>query len=144
MKILVVNGPNLNLLGTREPDVYGTMTLPELEAYIAAYALHHDITFFQSNSEGALIDCLHDNRAQVDAVIINPAAYTHYSIALRDAIAAIDLPTVEVHLSDIENREAFRQISVIKEVCVAQMSGKGKDSYTSAIDFLEQNMENDS
>jgi 3-dehydroquinate dehydratase-2 len=143
-KILIVQGPNLNLLGEREPEIYGSMTLEELNAAISAFARlrNGETIFFQSNHEGGLIDCLHEHRPQgasarkVDGVVINPGALTHYSYALRDAIAAIQLPTVEVHLSDIHKREAFRKISVIKEVCLAQITGLGKDSYLHGIEWL--------
>lgn len=137
-KILIIHGPNLNLLGEREPEIYGSMTLEELNATISAFAKPRNIEtiFFQSNHEGGLIDCLHEHRRKVEGVVINPGAFTHYSYALRDAIAAIQLPTVEVHLSDIHKREAFRKISVIKEVCLAQITGLGKDSYLHGIEWL--------
>ncbi len=138
MRIAVINGPNLNLLGTREPEVYGTLTLADLEAEVAAYAGERgiDVYFAQRNSEGLLIEELHAARAWADGIIINPAAYTHYSYAIRDAIAAINVPTVEVHLSDIHAREAFRRISVTADVCIAQISGHGVGSYTRGIDML--------
>lgn len=138
MRIAIVNGPNLNLLGEREPEVYGSMTLANLETAIAAYAKERDVetSFAQFNSEGAIIDELHRLRRWADGIVINPGAYTHYSYAIRDAIAAIDTPTVEVHLSDIGKREPFRQISVTAPVCIAQISGLGLDSYLRAIDEL--------
>ncbi len=138
MRIAVVNGPNLNLLGEREPEVYGRTTLAELEATIAAYAHERGIetTFFQSNGEGAIIDELHRLRRWADGIVINPGAYTHYSYAIRDALAAIAVPTVEVHLSDIMAREPFRRVSVTAEVCIAQISGLGLNSYLRAIDAL--------
>jgi 3-dehydroquinate dehydratase-2 len=137
-KILIAHGPNLNLLGEREPEIYGSMRLEELNAAISAFAKPRNLetTFFQSNHEGRLIDCLHEHRRKVEGVVINPGAFTHYSYALRDAIAAIQLPTVEVHLSDIHKREAFRKISVIKEVCLAQITGLGKDSYLQGVEWL--------
>lgn len=138
LRILVMNGPNLNLLGTREPEVYGTVTLDEIEARIAERAseIGIDVAFFQSNHEGALIDRLHEARGEFDGVVFNPAAYTHYSYALRDAIAAIGLPVVEVHLSDISTREEFRRVSVIEPVCVAQIAGRGIDSYLQGLEVL--------
>ena len=139
--VLVINGPNLNLLGEREPEVYGSMTLANLCERIEKEASHLDlkVEFFQSNHEGAIIDFLHEKRKQAAAVIINPGAYTHYSYAIRDAIAAIDLPCIEVHLSDVHNREDFRKISVIKPVCLEQIYGKGIDSYLEALRKLSDN-----
>lgn len=127
-KILVLNGPNLNLLGVREPDVYGTVTLADIEREVTEYAAERgaSVDCFQSNHEGALIDKLHEARGAYDGIVYNPGAHTHYSYALRDAVSSIDVPTVEVHLSDISAREEFRRISVIAPVCVAQIKGKGK------------------
>ena len=140
MNVFVVHGPNLNLLGEREPDVYGTMTLDELDRRIRERAkdLNVNVRFFQSNHEGQLVDALHGIRHWADAIIINPAAYTHYSYAIRDAIAAIAKPTFEVHLSDITKREPFRSISVIAEVCSGQISGLGVDSYLQALERLAE------
>jgi len=138
MRIAVLNGPNLNLLGEREPGVYGRTTLAELEAIVAAYARERGITvrFSQHNHEGALIDDVHALRVWADGIAINPGAFTHSSYALRDALAAVALPVVEVHLSDIATREPFRRISVIADVCVAQIAGLGVNSYLRAIDAL--------
>lgn len=138
MRILVINGPNLNLLGEREPEVYGQVTLVDIEKAVADYADARgaDTQFFQSNHEGALIDALHEARHACQGVIYNPGAHTHYSYALRDAVAAINVPTVEVHLSDIAEREDFRKISVIAPVCIAQIKGKGLDGYLEAVDVL--------
>jgi 3-dehydroquinate dehydratase-2 len=130
-RIAVVHGPNLNLLGTRETGIYGVKTLDQINAELAAEAsrLKIDLDFFQANSEGAIVDHLHACLGRVDGVVINAAAYTHYSIAIRDAIAAIKLPVVEVHLSNIHKREEFRHVSVIAPVCVGQISGFGSHSY---------------
>ena len=140
MNVFVVNGPNLNLLGEREPQIYGRLTLAELEARVRARAKELGLTvrFYQSNHEGRLIDRLQRMRHWADAVIINPAAFTHYSIALRDAIAAIAKPTIEVHLSDINSREPFRATSVTADVCIAQISGGGVDSYLQALERLAE------
>lgn len=138
IRILVMNGPNLNLLGTREVDVYGTATLEDIEGMCVAKAadLGVDVTFYQSNHEGSLIDRLHEARGTCNGVVFNPGAYTHYSYALRDAIAAIELPVVEVHLSDINAREDFRAVSVTAPVCITQISGQGPASYTNGIETL--------
>ena len=138
IRILVLHGPNLNLLGTREPEVYGTMTLKELNAKITSFAKKHGITvkIKQSNHEGELIELLHECRKWAKGVVFNPGAYTHYSYALRDAVAGIAVPTVEVHLSDIHQREDFRKISVIAPVCIQQISGLGQDSYLEGLKIL--------
>ncbi len=138
MRILVVHGPNLNLLGEREPAVYGTLTLAELNAHLAAHARAAGVFLrtYQSNHEGRLIDRLQGARRWADGVVINPGAYGHTSYALRDCIAGIRVPTVEVHLSNVEEREPFRRVSTIAEVCVGKISGRGKQSYTDAIDLL--------
>ena len=139
MKILVVNGPNLNLLGEREPEIYGRATLDDLERVIRKRCkkLGWKVRFFQSNHEGAIIDELHAQRRWADAVIINPAALTHYSWALHDAILAIQLPTAEVHLSDLDaraEREAFRRVSVLEGICRHRFTGRGIASYLDALD----------
>ena len=136
MKILVINGPNLNLLGEREPGYYGTDTLASICADLEKKAAELDVTleFYQSNHEGAIIDRLHAARANanggIDAIVLNAGAYTHYSYAIRDAIAAMKLPVVEVHLSNIHARDPFRETSVIAPVCVGQITGFGAYSYT--------------
>jgi 3-dehydroquinate dehydratase-2 len=138
MKIKVINGPNLNMLGIREPEIYGTMTLDQINNYIYEKTKREnlEIHFFQSNHEGLIIDEIQQCLGQYDGIIINPAAYTHYSIAISDAIAAVNIPTVEVHLSDISSREDFRKKSVIKGACKTQIYGKGPDSYVEAIAYL--------
>ena len=141
MNILVINGPNLNLLGEREPEIYGTDTLDELMMWLAncSECIEHDFKFYQSNHEGDIIDFIHDERHWAQGVIINPGAFTHYSYAIRDAITAVGTPAVEVHLSDIHSREEFRQKSVLSAVCIGQISGMGKQSYTEGIKFLSRN-----
>ena len=137
-QFLILHGPNLNLLGTREPEIYGHLTLKELNQKLKKFALSEKIKLRikQSNSEGDLIDLLHDARSWAQGIVFNPGAYTHYSYALRDAVSAIEVPTVEVHLSDIKAREPFRKVSVIEPVCVAQISGLGANSYLEAIKVL--------
>jgi len=131
MKILVLHGPNLNLLGKREPEIYGKLTLSEINDAITTLAgeLTAEVTIFQSNSESALIESIHSAAASCDGILINPAAFTHTSIAIRDAIAAVALPLVEVHLSNIHAREEFRSRSFIAPVAIGQVSGFGLDSY---------------
>jgi len=138
MRLLILNGPNLNLLGTREPEVYGTRTLDELMAEVICYGREHGIEAetIQANGEGTLIDVLHKADAYYDGIVFNPAAYTHYSYALRDAIASVSVPVVEVHISDISAREDFRAVSVTEPVCLAQHSGGGVESYKQGIDTL--------
>ena len=138
MNVLVVNGPNLNLLGEREPDIYGRTTLRELEHTVRqhARALGMRIRFFQSNHEGKIIDELHRRRRWAEGIVINPGAFTHYSYAIRDALAAVALPAIEVHLSDIDAREGWRRVSVVRDVCHAARAGRGVDSYLDALDLL--------
>ncbi len=137
-RILIVHGPNLNLLGEREPEVYGKMTLNELNQELSTFAAQCNVEAlcFQSNHEGALIDFLHAQRKNAAALVINPGALTHYSYALRDAIAAVQLPAVEAHLSNIHAREPFRRVSVIHEVCLNQISGLGITSYKRGIEVV--------
>lgn len=138
MKILVLNGPNLNMLGIRKPEVYGTKTLPELEEAIRSYAELKGARAdcFQSNHEGVLVDMIQSAHGVYDGVVLNAAALTHYSYALRDAVECINVPVVEVHLSDINHREEFRQVSVIAPVCIGQIIGRGPKGYKDAIDLL--------
>ena len=138
MNILVINGPNLNLLGTREPEIYGTDTLEELMMWLETNPISsgHSFKFYQSNHEGEIIDTIQDERHWANGLLINPAAFTHYSYAIRDTISSVEIPSVEVHLSDIHNREEFRQISVISPVCIDQVMGFGKDSYIKGLELL--------
>jgi 3-dehydroquinate dehydratase type II len=138
MNILLLNGPNLNLLGEREPEIYGSTTLPELEQLVQKRAreLGHTVQAFQANHEGALIDELHQSRRWANGVIFNPGAFTHTSYALRDAISACKLRVVEVHLSDIMKREPWRRVSVLEEVCAHRVMGKGVAGYLEALEWL--------
>jgi 3-dehydroquinate dehydratase-2 len=131
MRVLVLHGPNLNLLGTREPEIYGTTTLAEIDARLAALAkeLSAEIRIHQSNHEGQLVDHVHDAARWAQGILLNAAAYTHTSVALRDAIKAVGVPTVEVHLSNPLAREEFRHVSLVGPVCVGTVSGFGADSY---------------
>lgn len=134
MKLLVVNGPNLNMLGKREPEIYGSTTLEDLERDLAARFPQVDFSFFQSNQEGELIDAL--QQADVDGIVLNGAGFTHTSVALRDGIASIQTPVVEVHISNIHAREAFRHQSLTAGVCVGSISGLGIEGYALAVQFF--------
>lgn len=137
-KILILNGPNLNLLGTREKSVYGSDTLATIIADLRAYAEQRGVELrdFQANSEGALVDSIHEARTWADGIIFNAGAYTHTSIALRDAIAGVGLPVVEVHISNVHAREEFRHKSVLAPVCLGVIAGFGRDSYFLGLDAL--------
>ena len=141
MNILVINGPNLNLLGSRSPEIYGSETLDELMTWLKnnPESSGHKFKFYQSNHEGSIIDTIHKKKEWTDGIIINAGAFTHYSYSIRDAIETVGLPTVEVHISDIKNREDFRKISVLENVCLAQVSGLGKFSYLEGIKILINN-----
>lgn len=139
-KVLVIHGPNLDLLGEREIGIYGKETIDSINEDITAYAAEQGIEceIHQFNSEGDIIDCLHNARGRFDGIVINAAAYTHYSIAIRDAIAAIKIPCIEVHLSNVHAREEFRRNSVIAPVCAGQIAGFGKYSYILALHGLKE------
>ena len=140
MKFLIINGPNLNLLGSREPDIYGTGTYETLCRRVQDYAAVHgwEADCFQSNHEGAIIDAIQQAAGVYDGIVINPAAYTHTSVALLDALKAVALPAVEVHLSDVTKREKFRQISYARLACVKTYMGLGFEGYRQAILFLKE------
>ncbi len=145
MNILIINGPNLNLLGIRNKQIYGEETLEELMMWLDMSPLgkQHDFKFYQSNHEGKIIDVIHDEIHWADGILINPGALTHYSYSIRDAIDASGVPAVEVHLSDIDNRQDFRKISVIKDVCIKQIKGEGKISYLKGLEFLLKHISKD-
>lgn len=138
-KVLLLLGPNLNLVGIREKSVYGEVTAEDIEKDIIEYGKKNDfeVTVFQSNWEGAIIDEIHKARTEYDAVIINPGAFTHYSYAIRDAIAGVNVPFVEVHMSNIHKREEFRHNSVTAPVCVGQITGFGSYGYKMALDYIK-------
>ena len=142
-KILLIHGSNLNLLGIREPDIYGKESQDQLFAFIKSSFPKIEFIFFQSNHEGLIIDTIHSGRSNdnktrlVDAIIINAGAFSHYSYAIRDALKAVNIPTIEVHLSDVQNREAFRRHLVLSDVCIDTIAGQGKQGYLNAIKKLE-------
>ncbi len=138
MKILVINGPNMNMLGIREPDIYGKVTYKDLMKMIKSHAKEKGVKvrFFQSNHEGAIVDEIHRAYKKMDGIIINPAAYTHTSIAIHDALKTVGIPTVEVHISEISEREPFRQVSYVSLVAQKVIAGKGTEGYLEALDEL--------
>lgn len=142
MKILVINGPNINMLGIREPDIYGKQTFADLLALLEQTSAKEGVTIdqFQSNHEGALVDAIQGAYGKYDGIVINPAAYTHTSVAILDALKAVGIPAVEVHISDVDSREAFRQISYAGMACVKTIKGQGLDGYRQAINFLTENL----
>lgn len=143
MQILVINGPNLNMLGIREPDVYGSDTYDDLCEYIQGYCDEQKIavSFFQSNHEGDIVDRIQEAYGKSDGIVINPAAYTHTSVAIADALKAVRIPTVEVHISDVDEREAFRKISYVAPVAIKTIKGMGFKGYTMAIDELKAHID---
>ena len=141
MKLLILNGPNLNLLGIREPEIYGKQTYNDLCQLISAHAseLGVEVEIRQTNHEGVLVDWIQEARGCFDGIVLNPAAYTHTSVALLDALLAAQVPTVEVHISDPARREPFRQVSFVREACVTSIVGKGFNGYLEAMDYLKRN-----
>ena len=142
MRLLLLNGPNLNLLGSREPDVYGTTTLAQIEADVTAYAAQRGVQVdcLQSNHEGVLIDTIQQAQGVYDGIVYNPGAHTHYSYAIHDAITSVDVPVVEVHISDISKREAFRSVSVLVDACIGQVKGLGPQGYLRAVDMVLEHL----
>ena len=142
MKILVINGPNINMLGIREPDIYGKQTFADLLALLEQTAAEEGVVIdqFQSNHEGALVDAIQSAYGKYDGIVINPAAYTHTSVAILDALKAVGIPAVEVHITDVDSREAFRQISYAGMACVKTIKGQGLDGYRQAIEFLTESI----
>lgn len=138
MKITVINGANINFIGIREPEIYGKKTYSDLVNMIKKHCAEKniDVEIYQSNHEGDLVDKIQECYLKSDGIVINPGAYTHTSVAIADALKAVNIPTVEVHISDVSKREDFRQISYVREVCVATVSGKGLDGYIEAIEIL--------
>ncbi len=144
MKFLILNGPNINMLGIREPEIYGHETYPDLVKLISAHAQKKsvEVKFFQSNHEGDLVDKIQEARGEFDGIVFNPAAYTHTSVAILDAVKAAEVPTVEVHISDPDTREDFRKISFVRKACVATIKGRGLKGYLDALDLLIERGQN--
>ena len=144
VKILVINGPNINMLGIREPDIYGKATYSDLVEMIKEKAEkeNFDVDFFQSNHEGDIVDTIQGAYKEYDGIVINPAAYTHTSVAILDAVKAVGIPTVEVHISDPDTRDEFRKISFVRQACIATVKGKGFNGYLEAIDILKNSQAN--
>lgn len=138
MKLFIINGPNLNMLGIREPEIYGKLTLQAIESKMKLYCAKNqiDVEFYQSNHEGEIVDIIQSAYKKADGIIINPAAYTHTSVAILDALKAVDVDTVEVHLSDVDEREDFRKLSYVSLFAKKVIKGKGADGYIEAIDFF--------
>lgn len=138
MKLFIINGPNLNMLGIREPEIYGKLTLQDIESKINLYCAKNqiDVEFYQSNHEGEIVDIIQSAYKKADGIIINPAAYTHTSVAILDALKAVNVDTVEVHLSDVDEREDFRKLSYVSIFAKKVIKGKGADGYIEAIDFF--------
>ena len=142
MKILILNGPNLNLLGTRQKDIYGEQTMEEVFGHMKTAMPNHQLFYFQSNHEGSIIDKLHEVGFDYDGIVLNAGAYTHTSIAIADAISSISSPVVEVHISDIYQRESFRHVSFLKNVCEYHVIGKGVEGYMLAVEYLVNKYQN--
>ena len=142
MKLLVINGPNINMLGIREPDIYGSRSYKDLENYVNQYCEAENIEYVmvQSNHEGVIVDIIQDALGKFDALVINPAAYTHTSIAIADALKAVALPAVEVHISDVDSREEYRRVSYTASACIAIIKGKGFDGYGEAVSLLKKHL----
>lgn len=138
MNILIINGPNINMLGIREPNIYGKMTYDELLKTVEQHCKKNNINceFYQSNHEGDIVDKIQSAYGKIDGIVINPAAYTHTSVAIADALKAVGIPTVEVHISDVSKREAFRQISYVRDICIDSVIGHGTEGYNEAVDIL--------
>ena len=143
MKLLIINGPNLNMLGIREPDIYGRTTYADLCDLIKVHAdeIGAEVTLYQSNHEGNLVDSIQDAYGKIDGIVINPGAYTHTSVAILDALKAVAIPAVEVHISKVDEREEFRQISYVRLACFATITGHGVNGYLEAMDLLKERYE---
>ena len=145
MNILIINGPNMNMLGKREPQIYGEKSYEQLVRYIGSFCLENkiDVSFFQSNHEGAIIDEIQRADGVFDGIVINPAGYSHTSVAIHDALKSVSVPAVEVHISDVSLREEFRRIDIVSYACINTVKGKGFDGYTEARELIERDIENE-